>query len=310
VAWCFARLSRLHPNAGSVFGFVSSVMGPRSGIFAGWILLGTYLCFAMVGISGFGLFRDDLAEKFHPAHHPSLFLCTLGGAVLVAFLCVTAARLAAIVLVLLEGAAVFVMAVLSSAILWKVAHGGGPQGDSRWTELFFPPNGINPEALALGLSFGFLSFAGFEMVATMGEEVLRPSFTIPRVLVGTVAGGGVLYTAVTAAEVLGFGTDSAGLARFAASKSLLGDLGGMYFGHWGADLLDILATFSALGCGLASVMGAYRVLYAMVRSVAPASPLARLSGSASSPVPASLCVIGAAFAGYAVMRLISLWVTD
>ena len=29
VAWCFARLSRQHPNAGSAFGFVSAVMVRR-----------------------------------------------------------------------------------------------------------------------------------------------------------------------------------------------------------------------------------------------------------------------------------------
>ena len=47
VGWCFARLSRLHPNAGSAFGFVSAVMGPKSGLVAGWAMLGAYLCFGM-----------------------------------------------------------------------------------------------------------------------------------------------------------------------------------------------------------------------------------------------------------------------
>jgi amino acid transporter len=94
------------------------------------------------------------------------------------------------------------------------------------------------------------------------------------------------------------------MARFSASHSLLGDLGGIYFGGWCGDLLDILATFSALGCGLASVMGASRVLFAMMRELAPKSRLARLSEAGSSPVLASMCVIGAVFAGYAMMRLV------
>lgn len=138
----------------------------------------------------------------------------------------------------------------------------------------------------------------------MSEEVRNPIRTVPRVLLGTVIGGGVVYTVVTTAEVLGYGTDPAGMARFASSRSLLGDMGATFFGAWCGDLLDILATFSALGCGLAGVMGASRVLFAMVRELAPSSRLARLSSGGSSPVLASLCVIGFSVAGYAMMRFL------
>ncbi len=302
VGWCFARLSRLHPNAGSAFGFVSAVMGPKSGLIAGWAMLGAYLCFGMVGISGFGLFRSDLADKFHPAHHPSVFCFTLIGALVVGVLSVTAARRAAIALIVMEGIAVVVMLTLAAAVIWKVLQGHGPQGDPPIHDLFIPPAGISPSAFALALSFGFLSFAGFEEVSTMSEEVRNPIRTVPRVLLGTVIGGGIVYTVVTTAEVLGYGTDPAGMARFASSHSLLGDMGATFFGAWCGDLLDILATFSALGCGLAGVMGASRVLFAMVRELAPSSRLGRLSSGGSSPVLASLCVIGFSVAGYVVMR--------
>ena len=302
VGWCFARLSRLHPNAGSAFGFVSAVMGPKSGLVAGWAMLGAYLCFGMVGISGFGLFRSDLAEKFHPAHHPSVFFFTATGALVVSILSITAARRAALVLVVMEGIAVVVMLTLAAGVIWRVLHGHGPQGDPPIHDLFILSAGITPSALALALSFGFLSFAGFEEVSTLSEEVREPAYTVPRVLLGTVLVGGIVYTVVTTAEVLGFGTDHAGMERFAASHSLLGDMATTFFGAWCGDLMDILATFSALGCGLAGVMGASRVLFAIMRELAPSSRLARLSLEGASPVPASLCVIGFSFLGYAVMR--------
>ena len=302
VGWCFARLSRLHPNAGSAFGFVSAVMGPKSGLVAGWAMLGAYLCFGMVGISGFGLFRSDLAEKFHPAHHPSVFFFTATGALVVSILSITAARRAALVLVVMEGIAVVVMLTLAAGVIWRVLHGHGPQGDPPIRDLFIPSAGITPSALALALSFGFLSFAGFEEVSTLSEEVREPGYTVPRVLLGTVLVGGIVYTVVTTAEVLGFGTDHAGMERFAASHSLLGDMATTFFGALCGDLMDIQATFSALGCGLAGVMGASRVLFAIMRELAPSSRLARLSLEGASPVPASLCVIGFSFLGYAVMR--------
>jgi amino acid transporter len=307
VAWCFARLSRLHPNAGSALGFVTAVMGPRAGLVAGWAMLGAYLFFGMLGVSGFGLFRGDLAAKFHPVHHPSIFCFTLIGSLLVGVLAVTAARRAAIILVMLEGVAVLAMLILSVAVIWKVLHGMAPAGfggDPSIRALFIPSSAVSPSAFALAISFGFLSFAGFEEVATMAEEVKEPTFTIPRVLLGTVIGGGIVYVLVTSAEVLGYGGNRAGMELFSKSDSLLGDLGGIYFGGWCGDLMDIFATFSALGAGLASVMGASRILFALCREFSPASRLASLSGRESSPLIASLCVIVVVVTGYLVMRLL------
>jgi len=201
VGWCFARLSRLHPNSGSAFGFVSAEMGPKSGLIAGWAMLGAYLCFGMVGISGFGLFRGDLAAKFHPAHHSSVFYFTMVGALVVGVLSITAARRAAMALIVMEGIAILVMMTLAAAVIWSVLHGHGPQGDPPIHDLFIPAAGISPSAVALAVSFGFLSFAGFEEVSTMSEEVKNPSKTVPRVLLGTVIGGGIVYTEIGRAHV-------------------------------------------------------------------------------------------------------------
>jgi len=66
----------------------------------------------MVGIAGFGLFRSDLADKFHPLHHPSVFFFTMVGAVIVAMLSITATRRAVLALITLEGIAVIAMVIL------------------------------------------------------------------------------------------------------------------------------------------------------------------------------------------------------
>ena len=63
VAWCFARLAQEHPNAGSAYGFVAAILGPRAGLVAGWTLFGTYLCFAAVGFAAVGLFGANLLQR-------------------------------------------------------------------------------------------------------------------------------------------------------------------------------------------------------------------------------------------------------
>jgi amino acid transporter len=68
--------------------------------------------------------------------------------------------------------------------------------------------------------------------------------------------------------MMGFGTGKAGVAKFIASPSLLGDLGSAYVGHWVGDVITLGTTISAFGCCLASTVGAARLLYALSRDTA------------------------------------------
>jgi amino acid transporter len=186
-------------------------------------------------------------------------------------------------------------------VLVLVFRGEGPQGDPPLCDLFIPPEGVGTAAIAMGLSFGLLSFAGFEQVATLGEEV-KARFTISRVLIGTVLGAGIVFTLVTAAQTLGFGTDPAGMASFTKSTSLLADLSSRYFGSRSGDLFDALAICSAMGGALAAIVAASRILFALCRDRLPASPLGRLSPASGTPRNAAFAVLLAAAAGYAAMR--------
>ena len=154
----------------------------------------------------------------------------------------------------------------------------------------------------MGLSFGLLSFAGFEQVATLGEEMKKSKFTIPRVLIGTVLGAGVVFTIVTSAQILGFGTDPAGMTSFTKSTSLLADLSSRYFGGWSGDLFDALAICSAMGGALAAIVAASRILFALCRDLLPSSPLGRISEVSGTPRNAAFAVLFAAIVGYGVMR--------
>jgi amino acid transporter len=304
VAWCFARLSNEHPNAGSAYGFVAAILGPRAGLVAGWTLLGTYLCFVIVGLAGVGLFGANLLQRLDLWRDASSLGLTVLAAMVVAPLSIVPAQRAGLVLIILEGVAVVAMVLMACAVLLLVAQGHGPQGDPPLLDLFIPTAGVGASAIALGLSFGLLSFAGFEQVATLGEEVKKSRFTIPRVLIGTVLGAGIVFTLVTAAETLGFGTDRAGVTRLTTSTSLLADLSARYFGGWSGDLFDALAICSALGGALASIVAASRILFALGRDLVPSSPVARISPASGTPRNAAVCVLVAAILGYGALRLV------
>src|SRR5882757_2773992 len=48
VAYAFVRLCQHYHHAGSVYGFVGVTLGPRTGVIAGWALLGTYTFYGVV----------------------------------------------------------------------------------------------------------------------------------------------------------------------------------------------------------------------------------------------------------------------
>ena len=59
----------------------------------------------------------------------------------------------------------------------------------------------------------------------MGEETDDPGRNIPRALAGTLILTGVLFVVVMFAQVVGFGTDEAGLEAFQEFRKHVGRLG-------------------------------------------------------------------------------------
>ena len=268
VAYTFVRLCQYYRHSGSAYAFVGATLGPRAGVVAGWGLVGTYTFYAVTtagaaGVFGSGLFDSLGIWKNQPSWSPILFVgVALALALLLAAL---PAKGGTNVLLVVETLTVALILVVTVTVLVKVIGHTAP-GNAHFTLTVFSLSpGTSASALFLGVVFGFLSFAGFEASATLGEEAHRPQRDIPRAILGVAIFGGVYFVVVTAAEVMGFGTSSSGLAAFAKSPSLLGDLGSSYVGSWVGNVITAGTTVSAFGCCLASIVAASRVVYAMSR---------------------------------------------
>ena len=270
VAYGFVRLTQQLHHAGSVYGFVGVTLGPRAGVFSGWGLMGTYIFYACVTSMAAGIFGASFLQSLgivpagdiNPILPLVLGLAALAGAW---FLALVPARDGTRVLLTVEGITVALILVTTMVIFIKLATGTAPDGHRLDWSVFSVPSGTDVSAVALGAVFGFLSFAGFEAAATLGEEAKNPRKDIPRAILGVALFGGVYFVVVTAIEVMGFGTDAAGMKAFGSSGSLLGDLGSTYIGPWIGDLITIGAAVSAFGCCLACLVGASRLLFALSR---------------------------------------------
>jgi amino acid transporter len=297
VANGFVRLCQYFHHAGSVYAFVGATLGARSGVVAGWGLLGTYTFYGVVTSSATGIFGTAFLQEIGVWPHPpswAPFILVAVALALALALTISPARRGTTILLSVEGATVALILVVSAIVLVRLVSGSAPDDHGFTLSVFAVQPGTSTSTLFLGVVFGFLSFAGFEAAATLGEEAAEPRRDIPRAILGTAIFGGVYFTVVTAVEMMGFGADAKGVAAFGKSPSLLGDLGSSYVGSWVGHVITLGAAISAFGCCLACMVGASRLLFALSRDTSGGRGPGRVSRTGTPAIAAGVVAIGMA----------------
>ena len=294
VSYSFVRLCQYFHHSGSVYAFVGATLGPRTGVVAGWGLLGTYTFYAVVTSAAAGIFGTAFLQEVGIWHNPPTwapFVLLAVALLLALLLAIMPVRRGGHVLLTVEGTTVALILIVTAVVLVRLLAGNAPGGHTFTWSVFTVAPGTSSSGLFLGVVFGFLSFAGFEAAATLGEEARRPTRDIPRAILGVAVFGGVYFVVVTAVEMMGFGANAAGVKAFTSSPSLLGDLGSTYVGHWVGDLITLGTTFSAFGCCLACVVGGARLLYALSRDTSGPRGLGQSHSRWGTPAWATLVVV-------------------
>jgi amino acid transporter len=268
VAYTFVRLCQYYRHSGSVYAFVGATLGPRAGVIAGWGLVGTYTFYAVTTAAAAGIFGTGLLDslgiwKNQPTWSPMLLVAVV--LVLALLLAALPARRGTSVLLTVELTTVALILIVTAIVFIRLISHNAPGHEHFTMSVFSLQHGVGVSALFLGVVFGFLSFAGFEASATLGEEAHNPTKDIPRAIFAVAAFGGIYFVVVTAAEMMGFGTSASGISNFGSTPSLLGHLGSLYVGSWLGNVITLGTTVSAFGCCLACTVGASRMIYAMHR---------------------------------------------
>lgn len=286
IGYGFVRLSAAFSHAGSVYAFIGKTLGPRAGFFAGWILLGTYIVFPPVSILGMAVFSQAFLRHAGIANSVDWLPLALGSWVVVWLLASRGIKFTARSVIAVEAVSLVLITVLVATIFARLAFGDPPGNQVLTGEVFSVPAKTGLATIALAGTFGILSFGGFESAMSVGEESHHPKRMIPWSIVAAVIFGAVFYVVCIAAQTLGFGTDSAGVAAYTGSEAPLGDLARSYVGSAMADLLDIAAALSALGAALAGVAVASRTIFALGRDRVLRHRLADVSPSTGTPIVA------------------------
>jgi amino acid transporter len=285
VSFSFIEFSRQFAHAGSVYVFNGRGLGPEYGFLSGWVLLFTYIAFTGASVAEVGaFFQTFLGILGAKVAWPLPAAVAAAG---IWYLAYRDVRLSTRVTMVFEGISILFILALTAAIL---AHGGA-HGLSL---VPFTVGKAGFSAVALASVFAFLSFAGFEGAATLGEETDDPRRRIPRAIASAVFFTGAFYVVVSYAQSEGFGLTPSGVKAFATSQAPLGDLARMYVGTAMAALIMVGATISAFSSALGTATAGSRILFALGRDRFISPALGRAHPRTASPYVALAVVMVAA----------------
>lgn len=303
VGYGFWRLTQHFNHAGSVYALAGATIGPRAGFFGGFALLGTYLAFLTCTLAATGVFAHAFLDALGLDSTGPWLLVALLAAVGVGALNSRDTRITARTLLIVEGVGIAAMLILAVVIVGRTASGSAP-GAQTFDLSTFSPAGTSMDAIMTATVFAFLSWAGFEACASLGEETDNPRRNIPRALAGSVVLTGILFVFMMFAQTIGFGTDAEGLKAFAGTESALSDLSGQYIGTWFGLIVAFTAVASAFAAALSSSAAASRIVYALARDGFGPKALARTS-PVTGAHPAALWFVGVVSAAINVVSYLA-----
>ena len=300
VAYSVTRLCQRIHGSGSLSTLVAQSLNSHAGAVTGWLLCGAYILFVVVQAVTCSIFFGALLEGLGLAHSISnwvYFAVAMGLVLMGTAMASVQVRRALGVLMSFEFGTIVLIVIVMTIVACTVIFSHGPQGQHFTWSVFKPTGGGNLGEAAV---FGFLSFAGFEGAAALGEETKNPKRDIPIAVTGNVVFAGIFFVTVIAFEVMGFGTTTSGLHSLYDSGALVGSLAQLYASTWLANLIRlgiVVGAFSALS---GNILGSSRIMYAVTRHGYPNLPTSRLQRR-SVPIAGNLVI------GSAVLTFIAVW---
>lgn len=246
IVLCFADAGSRVALTGGPYAYIEVALGPLVGFVCG-VLLWAGLTLALAAVTSF--FADSVAALF-PALASTIARATFMIVILVALAALnirgvrdanrfnavmTVAKLLPLALLVIGGA----FAVRSSNVVWTQAPSFGSIGRASSLLIF--------------------AFLGVEAALVPSGEVRDPARTVPRSVLGAIAGIAVLYVSV---QVVSQGILGASLA---GAKTPLADAAGVAFGGWGRTLILVGSSVSMFGYVSGMTLAVPRMLFAFAR---------------------------------------------
>jgi putrescine importer len=248
----YGRMARVYPHGGSAFLYVGKEIHPSLGYITGWCLVMDYVLNPLICT----IWCSRAVMNFLPGM-PYFALAIFFAAFFTLLNCNGVETSARINAGMAAALGLVIILVLVAAVRWLL-HLQHP-GAGFFFAPFYDPATFNTTGLLRGTSIAVLTYIGFDGISTLTDEAKDPANSVPRAIVLTCFITGVLASI----EVY--------VAQLVWPRGLaFPDLDTAYVhvsGRMGGPILFLIVNSSLLlaniGSGMASQLGAARLLYAM-----------------------------------------------
>jgi putrescine importer len=248
----YSRMSRAYPRGGSAFTYVGKELHPSLGYLAGWSMAMDYVLNPLICT----VWSSRAAVNFLP--HTPYIAWVFFFAILFTLLNLNGVETSARINFSMGAALGVVILLFVAAAVRFLLHRHSADA-SFYLQPFYNRVSFSSTTLFRGTSIAVLTYIGFDGISTLSDEALRPERDIPRAIVLT-----CLLTGVLAAI-------EAYLGQLVWPQSKpFPDLDTAFVsvaGHAGGPLLFMIVNgallLATIGSGMASQLGAARLLYSM-----------------------------------------------
>jgi amino acid transporter/nucleotide-binding universal stress UspA family protein len=271
-ALSYAELASVYPKSGGGYSFIAKAFPGPAGFASGWMLWFCYIIACALYALGFGSYFMEFIRNHFPSianlvfnlvgHKASTLVMTTLVSIIFILINMRGTAVTGSVENVVTMAKIFILIVFIAYGLKRIFQVPG-EAAANFTP--FMPKGGGGVVIAMGLTF--IAFEGYDLIATVAEEIKRPEKTVPRATLISLAVTVFLYLMILLVcigairpesgkswQFLGHYQETA-IARAAENFMPLFGVALIIFG-------GLLSTISALN---ATILASSRVAFSMSR---------------------------------------------
>lgn len=224
-ALSYAELASSYPESGGGYSYIRKAFPGPVGFVSGWMLWFCYVIACSLYALGFGSYFWEFLHRYFPLLSEAAFGVLGDG---MALILVTVAISVAVILINMRGTAltgklenlltVAKMIILAIFIFYGLKQIVDIPTQAASSFRPFMPLGFSGVVLAMGLTF--IAVEGYDLIATVAEEIKEPKKTIPRATMIALSVTVVFYLLIVVVCIEA-GKVASGLARAAGEYDLI-----------------------------------------------------------------------------------------
>ena len=248
----YGRMARVYPHGGSAFLYVGKEIHPSLGYITGWCLVLDYVINPLICV----IWCSRAAINFLP-EIPYVVWVVFFALLFTILNCNGVETSARINAGMAAALGVVILLVLGGAVRWifRLSH---PTAALFFDPLYNPAT-FNSRALLHGTSIAVLTYIGFDGISTLTDEAKDPARSVPRAIVLTCFITGILASIEVYFAQLVWPRGMAFPDVTTAYVHVAGRLGGPIL----LVIVNAALLLANMGSGMASQLGAARLIYAM-----------------------------------------------